>query len=78
MRWSDRDTGYVEVPGGPRCGNCVYLEGGRCQLPEVDKRVSPDNGCCQWWSNGSRQPGIEKAPSQRSRITRLTHTRDTA
>jgi SPP1 gp7 family putative phage head morphogenesis protein len=57
-------SGYVEVPGGPVCGNCEYLQGNKCIHPDTDKTpdgrqldqvvkfqfdVDIDHGCCSYW-----------------------------
>lgn len=57
----DAESGYVEVAGGPTCGNCNYLEGTMCTNPKVNKDVSPEDGCCNYWDDGSGQPGIHTA-----------------
>lgn len=61
MGGDDAESGYVEVAGGPTCGNCLHLEGTRCTLPLVNKDVSPEDGCCNYWDDGSGQPGIQQA-----------------
>lgn len=61
LQQDDPETGYIEVPGGPTCGNCMHLKGTMCMLPQVNKDVSPENGCCNYWDDGSGQPGIKKA-----------------
>lgn len=57
----DAETGYVEVAGGPTCGNCNFLQGTMCTNPKVNKDVSPEDGCCNYWDDGSGQPGIHTA-----------------
>ena len=63
--WPDRQTGYVEVKGGPACGrNCKYFQASNsfCTLPVVSKQVSPQDGCCSYWDDGSGKPGIMPPP----------------
>lgn len=66
-RWPDSKTGYIEVAGGPRCGNCKYLaqtqlHGAHCVLPVVDKTVDPKDGCCSYWDDSSGKAGILAPP----------------
>lgn len=42
-------AGYVEYPGGPKCGNCKYLEGSMCA--KFGFTVSKKDGCCNYWES---------------------------
>jgi hypothetical protein len=73
----NRVTGYIETPGGPRCGNCRYLHRKAIGHPEPDnycpivrKAVDARDGCCTWWDDGSRMEGIFYPPA---RLSLLDH-----
>lgn len=45
---TQKESGYVEYPNGPRCGVCKFYEDPRgCQLVKGD--IDPNYGCCNAW-----------------------------
>ncbi len=44
--------GYVEIDGGPTCGNCEYQKDGKCVHPFTAGKpfsVDLERGCCSRW-----------------------------
>lgn len=51
---TQKESGYVEVAGGPRCGVCVFYEDPRqCQLVKGD--IDPSYGCCNAWKENEKR-----------------------
>lgn len=47
------ESGYVEAPGGPRCGTCAfYRDPKECEL--VKGVINPKRGCCNAWKKGEK------------------------
>lgn len=47
---TQKESGYVEYPKGPRCGVCQFYEDPRgCQLVKGD--IDPEYGCCNAWKS---------------------------
>ncbi len=42
-------AGYVEYPGGPRCGNCEYADKARRFCEKWKAIVDLSDGCCDAW-----------------------------
>ncbi len=46
--FTQKESGYVETPNGPRCGTCTfYSDPRRCELVKGD--IEPKTGCCNAW-----------------------------
>ena len=45
---TQKEAGYEEIIGGPRCGTCLFYSQPReCKL--VQGNIAPHTGCCNAW-----------------------------